>query len=83
MEKFDEKLCMDFTYSLLTGKKTYQELLEKEDEIYLLYNPDKPMEDINDSVYDALLDYFIYIEDYEKCNDVLAAKELAKLISLR
>ena len=82
MEGFNESLCMHYTYSLLTGKETYQELLESVDELYLLYNPDKPMEEIDDSVYEALLDYYIYTEEYEKCDDILAAKQLSKLISL-
>jgi len=82
MKNFNEDLCMHYTYSILTGKDTYENLLENVDTLYLLYNPDKPMEEIEDSVYDALLDYYIYIEEYEKCNDILAAKELAKLIAL-
>ena len=65
-----------------TGEDTYENLLENVDTLYFLYNPDTPMEEIDDSVYDALLDYYIYIEEYEKCNDILAAKELAKLIAL-
>lgn len=82
MEEFNEELCMHYTYSLLTGKDTYENLLENVDSLFLLYNPDKPMEEIDDSVFEALLDYYIDTEEYEKCSDVLAAKQLSKLISL-
>mgnify|MGYP003661115423 CR=1 FL=1 len=82
MNEFNESLCMHYTYSLLTGKETYEELLETVDELYLLYNPDRPMEDIDESVYETLLDYYIYTEEYEKCGDIIAAKQLSKLIAL-
>tara|TARA_R100000541_G_scaffold57898_2_gene68405 strand:- start:2566 stop:2808 length:243 start_codon:yes stop_codon:yes gene_type:complete len=80
MEGFNEEICMEQTYSLLTGRETYEELLSNGKNVYVLFDPEKSIKDIDASVYDALLDYFINTEEYEKCNDVLAAKQLAKLI---
>jgi hypothetical protein len=80
MEEFNEAICMEQSYSLLTGKETYEDLVSHGEDLYLLFDPEKSIKEIDVSVYDALLDYFIYTEEYEKCNDVLAAKQLAKLL---
>ena len=72
MEEFNEAICMEQSYSLLTGKETYEDLVSNGEDLYLLFDPEKSIKEIDVSVYDALLD--------EKCNDVLAAKQLAKLL---
>ena len=82
MEEFNEAICMEQSYSLLTGKETYEDLVSNGEDLYLLFDPEKSIKEIDVSVYDALLDYFIYTEEYEKCGEILELKELSKIMLL-
>jgi len=33
-----------------------------------------------DDIYDVLIDYYITLEEYEKCEEILEVKQLAKLL---
>ena len=74
---FDEEACMRYSYLLLTGKKTMEELLEEGDKLILLFNPEKPTVVMIDDIYDVLIDYFITTEEYEKCAEIKKAKQKA------
>lgn len=75
--KFNEDLCMRQTYSLLLGKKTLEELMKRNREVYLIFNPSREYITMDDDVYDTLIEYFTLTEEYEKCAELVKAKKLA------
>ena len=79
MEKDDAELyeeSMTNAYLILTDKLTFNDLFNYNG-CYLPYNPKKEVED---SVYDDLIDYFCSLEEYEKCSEIKNAKEVRNLI---
>ena len=79
IEKDDAELyeeSMTNAYLILTDKLTFNDLFNYNG-CYLPYNPKKEVED---SVYDDLIDYFCSLEEYEKCADIKNAKEVRNLI---
>ena len=77
MKKFDEYKCMVNSYKLLTGKVSYEELLEDESTMpSFIFNPSKPVITMRDDVYDVLIEYFVEEEDYEKCSELLEHKTI-------
>lgn len=76
---FDEDKCMNNTYYIVTGKKTVNDFLNEEDDLYFLHDPKKSTFAPNDPLYDTLIDYFIYTEEYEKCAEILEIKELVNM----
>lgn len=79
---FDEDKCMNNSYLLITGKKTVDEFLKNEGDLYFLHNPDELAYFCNDDVYDQLIEYFTYTEEYEKCADILELKNMSKTMAL-
>ena len=77
--KFNEDLCMRQTYSLLLGKKTLEELMKRNREVYLIFNPSREYITMDDDVYDTLIEYFTLTEEYEKCAELVKAKKLSLL----
>jgi len=77
MKNFNEDLCMRHSYNLLLGKKTLEELIEDTAELYLMFSPERTHVPMVDDVYDVLIEYFTYTEEYEKCAELLRAKNLA------
>jgi|TARA_R100000479_G_C6384734_1_gene202563 hypothetical protein len=75
--KFNEDLCMRQTYSLLLGKKTLEELMKRNKEVYLIFNPSREYITMDDDVYDTLIEYFTLTEEYEKCAELVEAKKLS------
>ena len=75
MPEFNEDLCMRSSYELLLGKKTVDELLEEQDTLYFIHNPEKPTIVMVDDVYDVLIEYFTSTEEYDKCAEILAKKQ--------
>ena len=95
--EFDQRMlsaAMNNTYLILTGKATYDKLLEKESmqggsidqhvETALLFNP--MTDDYNpkfphlhtsdsDEMIGAMIEYFVEIEEYEKCAELVKYKE--------
>ncbi len=49
---FDEHKCMIDSYKILTGKEDYKDMLEKDERIYLLFNPSRPLIPMENDVYD-------------------------------
>lgn len=75
MRDFNEDLCMRHSYNLLLGKKTLDELLQETARLYVMFNPKREYVPMEDDVYDVLIDYFTYTEEYEKCAELLKAKQ--------
>jgi len=77
MEDFNEDLCMRHTYNILLGKKTLEELMEDTAELTLMFNPSRKYVSMEDDLYDTLIEYFTYTEEYEKCAELVKAKKCA------
>lgn len=75
MKNFNEDMCMRHTYNLLLGKKTLDELIEETAELTLMFNPKRKYVSMEDDLYDTLIEYFTYTEEYEKCAELLRAKQ--------
>jgi len=73
---FDEHTCMLHSYYVLTNKIGYESLLEKGENVALIFNPTKPVIAMDNDVYDVLIEYFESTEEYEKCQDLLNCKSL-------
>jgi hypothetical protein len=78
MKVFNEHKCMLDSYYVLTNKVGYESLLEKGENVALIFNPTKPVVSMDQDVYDVLIEYFESVEDYEKCQDLLNCKKLNK-----
>ena len=96
--EFDQRMldaAMNNTYLILTGKATYDSLLEKEsmqagsidqhietavlfDPISTEYNPKFPHlhnDTSKHDLVDSMIDYFVELEEYEKCAELVKYKE--------
>lgn len=76
IKMFNEHKCMMQSYELLTGKKTYEELLDRDIDVMVVFNPTKPVVSMKDDVYDVLMEYFVGQEDYEKAAELRDQKLL-------
>ena len=45
-------MCMLNSYQILTGKKTYEDMLDSDKNVYLVFNPSMPLVAMDDDVYD-------------------------------
>ena len=77
MKNFNEDLCMRHSYNLLLGKRTVEELMKETAELYLMFNPKNKPVPMEDDIYDTLIEYFTLTEEYEKCAELVEAKNLA------
>jgi hypothetical protein len=83
MKYFDEHSCMINSYKLLTGKASYEELLDNESSTpAFIFNPSKPVITMEDDVYDVLIEYFVEEEDYEKCSELLEHKTINSYLTI-
>ena len=74
-------MCMEYSYQILTGRKTFEEVLDEDIEnLVLMFNPAKEVIVMVDDVYDILIEYYVDLEEYEKCQEILEVKQVAKLI---
>ena len=63
------------SYKLLTGKASYEEMLDDENNPpAFIFNPTKPVVSMKDDVFDVLIEYFAEEEDYEKCSELRDSK---------
>lgn len=76
MMKLNQHKCMMDSYSVLTGKSSYEEMLEKDDQTAFIFNPTLPVVSMEDDVFDVLIEYFSGIEDYEKCAELVQHKKV-------
>ena len=82
MKYFDEHTCMMNSYKLLTGKESYEEMLEVNPQPAFIFNPTKPVVTMEDDVYDVLIEYFAEREEYEICGELRDQKVLNSFYSL-
>ena len=82
MKYFNEHKCMMNSYKLLTGKETYDEMLEKDNQPAFIFNPTKPVVTMEDDVFDVLIDYFSDLEEYEICAELRDHKKINSFYSL-
>ena len=64
-EKYDSEIldeAMRNAFAIVTGKVTFELLFSKLDQVALPFNIEK-----EDPDYDAMIEYFIETEEYEKC----------------
>ena len=81
MADFNEHMCMEYSYQILTGRKTFEEVLDEDIEnLVLMFNPAKEVIVMVDDVYDILIEYYVELEEYEKCQEILEVKQLSKII---
>ena len=78
MKTINETLLMDNTYKVLTGLETLESLSEKQNNLCLLYNPNWPVKIGGDDIYEMLIEYYITVEDYEKCQVLSELKKIRK-----
>tara|TARA_A200000159_G_C7154561_1_gene268634 strand:- start:139 stop:402 length:264 start_codon:yes stop_codon:yes gene_type:complete len=74
VKNFNEHTSMLNSYKVLTGKQTYRDMLEKNEEVYFVFNPTIPVIPMDNDVYDQVRLYFEEIEDYRKCAEIHWAK---------
>jgi len=80
MAKFNEHTCMEYSYQILTGRKTFEEVLDEDvEDLVLMFNPKKKVIVMVDDIYDILIEYYVTLEEYEKCQEILEVKQIAKL----
>jgi hypothetical protein len=73
-EKYDHEIlaeAMNYAYLIVTKKATFEDLVDKEDEVMLPYNILEE-EDVN---FEMLIQYFEEEEEYEKCADLMKIKK--------
>tara|TARA_R100000664_G_scaffold25584_1_gene35605 strand:+ start:320 stop:592 length:273 start_codon:yes stop_codon:yes gene_type:complete len=72
---------MFYSYMVLTKQATVKELFESSKDFGLLFHPED-LEHLKGQeatdIIDCLIDFFIEIEEYEKCQDLVDIKELYK-----
>ena len=68
-------LSMINSYKILTGKNTFDELVDDGKEIWVAHDIRKDLKDID---FDLILNYFAKKDDFEKCIEL---KEKKKLIN--
>tara|TARA_R110002012_G_C11435574_1_gene589931 strand:- start:407 stop:688 length:282 start_codon:yes stop_codon:yes gene_type:complete len=81
MQKQDEIIynSMFWSYMIVTKQATLENILERDEDFGLIFNPDDI--DFNKNfdfidIIDVLVEYFIEHEEYEKCQDLIDAKKL-------
>ena len=65
---------MQNAYLIITNRLTFEDLIDYNG-CYLPYNPKN---DIDNDVYDDIIDYFCKLEEYEKCAELKKLKESKK-----
>ena len=66
---------MNYTYMIITKQITADELMNSDiSEFGLLFDPEDKHVDYNE-IIQVLLDHFIYLEEYEKCQDLVDAQK--------
>tara|TARA_R110002020_G_scaffold372960_2_gene584385 strand:+ start:308 stop:619 length:312 start_codon:yes stop_codon:yes gene_type:complete len=81
MQKEEEIIynSMFCTYMILTKQSTIEDLFESGNDFGIMFNPDEfdklTTKKIIDLI-DYLIDFFVEVEEYEKCQDLVDAKKL-------
>ena len=77
----DDRKIMEDSYLLITGRKSFEEILEDEADLAVIFNPYQPIKVMEGDAYDCLIEYYISTEEYEKCDELMQMKELNQLIN--
>lgn len=80
-ETTNERRLMEHSFLLLTGRMSFEQILETEDDLAVIFNPYKPIKVMEGDAYDCLIEYYITTEEYEKCHELTQMKQLNKLIN--
>lgn len=80
-EEYDDRNLMEDSYLVITGRQTFEELLETREDLAVIFNPYQPIKVMDGDAYDCLIEYYITTEEYEKCEELLQMKRLNKFIS--
>ena len=76
MRHFDEHTCMLTSYYAITNQGGYQQLLNRDLKVTLIFDPTQEVIEDYQNIFDELIDYFEDLEEYEKCAHLLHSKKL-------
>ena len=76
MKHFDEHTFMLQSYYVITNQVGYEQLLNRDMKVTLIFDPTKDVIENHDEVFDQLIEYFEDLEEYEKCATLLNSKNL-------
>tara|TARA_R110001606_G_scaffold205747_1_gene353433 strand:+ start:286 stop:555 length:270 start_codon:yes stop_codon:yes gene_type:complete len=69
-------LAMNNAYAMLVGNKSIDDLLDEEEEMVLVPDPEITDEELSED----LIEYFITTEEYEKCTKIKDLMNFRKMI---
>jgi len=72
----NEDLLMHQTFQVLTGQATLQTLMQNRMGVNLLFNPNEPLSSIDPEIINILIEFYIDLEEYEKCEKLVALKKI-------
>lgn len=70
-------LAMNNAYAMLIGNKSIDDILDQEDEMVLIPDPEITDEELSED----LIEYFITTEEYEKCAKIKDLMKFRKIIN--
>tara|TARA_Y100000385_G_scaffold62635_1_gene61496 strand:- start:412 stop:663 length:252 start_codon:yes stop_codon:yes gene_type:complete len=76
MKHFDEHTYMLQSYYVITNQVGYEQLLNRDMKVTLIFDPTRDVIEDHEEVFDQLIEYFENLEEYEKCADLLNSKNL-------
>mgnify|MGYP003111701038 FL=1 len=76
MKHFDEHTYMLQSYYVITNQVGYEQLLNRDMKVTLIFDPTRDIIEDHEEVFDQLIEYFEDLEDYEKCAVLLNSKNL-------
>jgi len=76
MKHFDEHTFMLQSYYVITNQVGYEQLLNRDMKVTLIFDPTQEIIEDYEEVFDELIKYFEDLEEYEKCANLLNSKEL-------
>lgn len=76
MRHFEEHTYMLQSYYVITNQVGYEQLLNRDLKVMLIFDPTQEVIENFEEVFDELIDYFEDLEEYEKCANLLHSKEL-------
>ena len=76
MRHFDEHTCMLTSYYVITNQVGYEQLLNRDLKVTLIFDPTQEVIEDYQDIFDELIEYFEDLEEYEKCATLLNSKNL-------
>jgi len=70
------RLANDNTFNILMGNVTIKELFDQDIDVPLLVDPSQEFlsNTTKTEILDGMIEYYIEVEEYEKCNELLKLK---------